>query len=97
MKIDTNDFLTPEQAMAEIGCSRRALYRAMKRAVEDGNVIKATLLGREFITRAAVPVIAKYYFPWGSEERSAAAKAWGQKGGLTKAANRVKQSRKRSS
>lgn len=93
MKIETKDYMTVPQAMAAVNCSRRALYRAMKRAVEDGNVITQEVLGRRLILRSAVPVISKYYFPFGSDRRSEMAKEWGSQGGSTKAANRRKASR----
>lgn len=93
MKIETKDYLTVPQAMAAVNCSRRALYRAMKRAVEDGNVITQEVLGRRLILRSAVPVIEKYYFPFGSDRRSEMAREWGSQGGSTKAANRRKASR----
>lgn len=93
MKIETKNYLTVPQAMAAVDCSRRALYRAMKRAVEDGNVITQEVLGRKMILRSAIPVIAQYYFPFGSDRRSEMAKEWGGRGGTAKAANRRAESR----
>ena len=97
MKIETNDYMTVPEAMAAVDCSRRSLYRAMQRAVEAGATVYATVLGRRVILRSALPAIKANYFPFGSDERSAMAKVWGATGGATKAANRLKQSRRRSS
>lgn len=93
MKIETQDYMTVPQAMAAVDCSRRALYRAIKRASEEGNVVTQEVLGKRFILRSAVPILAKYYFPFGSDQRSEMAKKWGAQGGSTKAANRRKVSR----
>ena len=96
MKIETQDFLTVAQAMAVVDCSRRALYRAIKRAADEGAVVTQEVLGRRLILRSAIPVIKKHYYPFGSDKRSEMAKQWGAKGGSTKAANRRK-SRRQSS
>lgn len=96
MKIETQNYLTVPQAMVAVECSRRALYRAMKRAAEEGNVVTEEVLGRRLILRSAIPVIKKHYFPFGSEQRSEMAKQWGSRGGTAKAANRRK-SRRQSS
>lgn len=88
MKIETKDFLTVPEAMAAVGCSRRALYRALDRATEAGVSTTQEVLGRRLILRAAVPAIKAHYYPAGSDKRSKAAKVWGAAGGATKAANR---------
>ena len=96
MKIETQDYLTVPQAMAAVDCSRRALYRAIKRATDEGNVVTQEVLGKRFVLRSAVPILSKYYFPFGSDQRSEWAKKWGSQGGTAKAANRRK-SRRQSS
>ena len=100
VKVNIREVKRPEldaklvaQSIAEQLQNRVAFRRAMKRAVEDGNVITQEVLGRRLILRSAVPVIAKYYFPFGSDRRSEMAKEWGSQGGSTKAANRRKASR----
>lgn len=87
MKIELDDFLTSDQAAEELGCNRRALYRAKKRAEKDGHVVTATVLGRAVFPRKALAVIRQYYFPYYSEAHQRMVAEWGRRGGTQKRIN----------
>ena len=94
MKIDLDKFLTIEQLMNRIGCSRRAVFRVMRKAKEDGKThYFVEVLGRTLIPVDKVEDLTQYYQPFGSERRSAAAKAYGKMGGTQKRINREKAAR----
>lgn len=94
MKIDLDKYVTIEQLMARIGCSRRAVYRVMRRAKDDGKTHYFTeLLGRVLIPVDKVADLTNYYLPFGSDRRSAAAKEFGRRGGTQKRINREKAAR----
>lgn len=87
MKIETNNYLTVAEAMEELGCPRRAVYRAIARAKLAGHDVTETVLGREMIVRKMLPTLKRFYFPYYSEAHQAMVKEWGRKGGSTKAKN----------
>ena len=94
MKIDLEKFLTIEQLMNRIGCSRRAVFRVMRKAKDDGKThYFLEVLGRTLVPVDKVEDLAQYYEPFGSERRSAAAKAYGKMGGTQKRINREKAAR----
>jgi hypothetical protein len=94
MKIEINDFLTIEQAAKAVGCNRRALYRAMKRAAEAGLPTTVTILGKTVVPRAAVAGIKSHYFPYYSENHQKMVKVWGAAGGTQKGINSRKRATK---
>ena len=94
MKIDLDKFLTIEQLMTKIGCSRRAVFRVMRKAKDDGKTnYFVEVLGRTLVPVDKVEDLAQYYEPFGSERRSAAAKEYGRLGGTQKRINREKAAR----
>ena len=95
MKIDTAIHATIEEAAAELGASRRAIYRMIQRAVDAGEAdVFVSAFGRTFLVRSRLKAVAKaYYFPRGSEQRTRLAKQWGAKGGTQKRINREKKAK----
>lgn len=94
MKIDLEKFLTIEQLMKKIGCSRRAVFRVMRKAKDEGKESYfVEVLGRTLIPVDKADDLAQYYQPFGSERRSAAAKEYGRRGGTQKRINREKAAR----
>ncbi len=87
MKIETDDYLTVEDAMAALGCSKRGVYRSAARAVESGHDVFAELFGIRLIRRAAIAAMKKHYYPYYSKAHQARVKEWGSKGGTAKARN----------
>lgn len=87
MKIDLADYLTPQQAADELGCNRRALYRAKKRAEAEGHVVTTTLLGKSVFPRKALAVLRNYYYPYYSEAHQRMVSEWGRRGGTQKRIN----------
>jgi hypothetical protein len=94
VKIDTDDYLTFEEATEAVGCSPRSLYRAIDAAEGDGVQVTAVLFGKRLVLRKMLDAIRARYFPFGSRRRSEMAVQCGQRGGLTKAANRRRRVRK---
>jgi hypothetical protein len=66
MKIDLDKFLTIDQFLAQTGMSRRAAFRAMRRAAEDGKHLTVKVLGRTLIPKIMVPALEAYWQPFGS-------------------------------
>lgn len=94
MKIDLDKFLTIEQLMRKIGCSRRAVFRVMRKAKDEGKASYFTeVLGRTLISADKAEDLSQYYEPFGSDRRSAAAKEYGRRGGTQKRINREKAAR----
>ena len=87
MKIETDDYLTVEDAMAALGCSKRGVYRSAARAVESGHDVFAELFGIRLIMRSAIAAMKKHYYPYYSKAHQARVKEWGSKGGSAKAKN----------
>ena len=87
MKIETDKFLTPIEAGKMIGANTRAAYRAIKRAEAAGNKVTVELFGRTLVPVEAVPVLAKFYFPYYSEAHQKMVKEWGRRGGTQKGIN----------
>lgn len=92
MRIDTDQYLTINEAAKTLGMPRRTLYRAIERAREAGQETVVEVLGRPCISRKSLPVISAHYYPWNSPEHHRMARQWGAKGGTQKAANRRKRS-----
>ena len=88
MQIDTENYLTAAQAAEELGACKRAVYRAMARATEDGKETFVKIFGRSLLPRNRLDVLKAYYYPPYSEAHQANVKKWGAAGGSTKAANR---------
>jgi hypothetical protein len=84
---ELDKYITAEAVEAELGCSRRAVWRLIARAEAAGHKVSEMIFGRRVILKKALPTLAGLYYPVGSENRSAAAKAWGHQGGTAKAAN----------
>lgn len=93
MKIDTDKHLTVAQATKALGMSRRALYRAMDRAEEEGVIVSVSILSRRLILRDKLDAIKARYFPFGSQRRHEMQVRWGRVGGLTKKANERRRKR----
>ena len=87
MKIETNDYLTVEDAMVALGCSKRGVYRSAARAAESGHDVFAELFGIRLIRRSAIAAMKQHYYPYYSEAHQAHVKEWGSKGGSAKAKN----------
>lgn len=90
MKIDTENYLTATQVAEELGASKRAVYRAMARATEDGKETFVTLFGRSLLPRSRLAVLKAYYYPPYSEAHQANVKKWGAAGGSAKRDNRLR-------
>ncbi len=89
MLIDTQDYLTIAQATRFVGGTKRAVYRAAKRARDDGaGELIGRVLGRAVIHKSAIPTLKRYYYPATAKHSKAMQRAWGRAGGLRKAANR---------
>lgn len=84
MKIDTDKFLTVEQAGERIGANRRAAYRAIKRATDAGKQVTVELFGKTLVPVEAVPVLKEFYFPYYSDAHQKKVKEWGAAGGNTR-------------
>jgi len=89
MKIDTENYLTAAQVAEELGACKRAVYRAMARANEDGKETFVRIFGRSLLPRNRLDILKAYYYPPYSEAHQAKVKEWGAAGGATKAANRA--------
>lgn len=85
MKIDLEKLMTVAEARDAIGCSPRAIWRAIQRAGRDGVVVE--VLGRTMVRKDRLEVIRQHYYPYYSEAHQAQVKEWGRKGGSAKAAN----------
>ena len=90
MKIDTENYLTAAQAAEELGACKRAVYRAMARATEDGKETFVKIFGRSLLPRNRLAVLKAYYYPPYSEAHQAKVKEWGASGGSTKRDNRLR-------
>ena len=84
MKIDTSNYMTCQQVMAELGCPRRAVYRAAKRAEDDGCVVRAEILGRSVFLRSGLPALKAHYYPYYSDAHQLMVREWGRRGGSAK-------------
>lgn len=98
MKIDPTQYLTIAEAAEAIGApGRRAVYRAINRAKEDGEETTASLFGKTLVKREAIETLKAYYFPFGSEQRHELAVYYGSLGGTKKQQNWRKANRSRGS
>lgn len=94
MKIDPAQYLTIKEAATAIGApNKRAVYRAINRAREDGEEPTVSVFGRTLVKKAAIDSLKAYYFPFGSEQRHQAAIFWGGLGGKKRQANLRKSAR----
>ena len=94
MKIDPAQYLTIKEAAAAIGApNKRAVYRAINRAKDDGEEPTVSIFGRTLVKKAAIDGLKAYYFPFGSEQRHAASIFWGSIGGTKRQENRRKAAR----
>lgn len=84
MKLDTEKYLTVADLALAMGATVRAAQRAVLRAVEAGEIEVVTLYGKRLVRRSDVAKVDKFYFPFGTDKRSAMARAAGAKGGTTK-------------
>lgn len=85
MKIETDDYITMAEARDILDASPRGFYRAVRRAgLEECSV---ELWGIRLIKKAKLNLIRENFYPFGSEQREEALKAWGCAGGTAKAAN----------
>jgi len=90
VKIETKELLTAEEAAAMLGCNKRALYRAAKRAEAAGHVCKRELFGKTLFVRAAMGAVKEHYYPRYSEAHQKMVKKWGAAGGRQKGINYAK-------
>lgn len=90
--IDPKDYLTVEQAISKIGCSRRSIYRIIQR-LPEGAVVK--MFNRTLIHKSMLPQFKKEYAPFGSTRRHEISVAAGHKGGTQKGVNYAKARRSR--
>jgi biotin operon repressor len=95
--MNVEDYLTITEAQAALGCSRRAIYRAIERAREAGHTVTETIYGRTLVPKTAIETLRRFYFPYYSPQHQAMVKKWGASGGLTKARNAEREKKKSSS
>jgi len=82
MKIDTEELLTIEEAARALGApNKRPVYRALKRAAEQGKELSVKLYGKTLIPRSTVEILKQYYYPYYSESHQRMVKQWGAAGG----------------
>lgn len=93
MKFDPTDYMTLGEAQKALGCSRRALYRAIERCGRENCTV--TILGKTVVPRAKLEAIRQHYYPYYSEQHQAMVREWGRRGGAQKAINARKTTRKR--
>jgi hypothetical protein len=89
MKINTDDYLTAQQAADAMKTNKRAVWRARARAEKDGKETFVLIFGRTLLPRNRLPVLRSYYFPGkGAYQKAnkAKVKAWAASGGRAKAA-----------
>jgi hypothetical protein len=89
VNIDTEDYLTAQQAADAMKTNKRAVWRARARASADGKETFVLLFGRTLLPRNRLPVLRSYYFPRSGEyhrKNKAKVKAWAASGGRAKAA-----------
>lgn len=81
MKIDLDQYLTIDQTCEALGCNRRAVYRAIKRAKAAGKDVSVVVLGKILVLKKAVATVKQFYFPYYSEAHQRMVKQWGAAGG----------------
>ena len=93
MILDTDDYLTREQAAKAAGCSLSSFYRSIRRAEKaTGKKIGTEVFGITIYHRDALEVIKHHFFPYYSDRHQELVKTWGARGGETKARNRRRSS-----
>lgn len=85
MKIDTQKYLTVSEAMEELCCSRRSLYRAMDRVGKD--TVSEEFFSRRLILRSKLGLLRDHFYAYYSDAHQKMVKEWGSRGGTAKAEN----------
>ena len=85
MKLDTQNYVTADEAAALLGCGKRTLWRSIDRAGRAE--VTETVFGRLLIKRSKLPLIEKYYFRRGTDRAHQAAVDFGRRGGTQKHLN----------
>lgn len=88
MKLDTQNYLTADEAAAILGCGKRTLWRSIERA--GRSEVTETVFGRLLIRRAKLPLIENYYFRRGTDRAHRAAVESGRRGGTQKRLNALR-------
>lgn len=86
--INLDDYLTIKQAQEAMGCSLRAVWRAIDRVGRDK--ITVSVLGRTLVPKGKLNLLKANYFPYYSPEHQSMVKIWGAQGGTKRAANMKK-------
>jgi len=92
MQINTEDYLTAQEAAVAMKTNKRAVWRARARANAAGKETFVLLFGRTLLPRSRLPVLRSYYFPGkGAYQKAnkAKVKAWAAAGGVAKAVSRA--------
>lgn len=96
MKIDLDKYVTMDEFIERIACSRRAGYRIRAKAIRDGKADAfLKILGKTLILKTRIAELEAYYEPFGSARRSERAKGYGHLGGTQKRINRARAARLR--
>lgn len=85
MKLDTNNYVTPDEAAALLGCGKRTLWRSIERAGRDE--VTEVVFGRLLVKRSKLPLIEKHYYRRGTDRAHQIAVSSGSKGGTQKHLN----------
>jgi hypothetical protein len=83
--MNTDNLLTPDEAIAEIGCSKQTFWRALKRAGRDEIVVY--LFNKMLIRKDRLNRIRQHYYQHGSEAAHRVAVESGRAGGTQKGVN----------
>jgi hypothetical protein len=90
--IRLEDYMTVQEARAAIGCSPRAIWRAIARVGRERVVVE--ILGRTMVRKANLDEIKAHYYPYYSEAHQAMVREWGRRGGTQKGVNAKKAARR---
>ena len=84
--IDLSQYMTTREVQEALGCSPRAVWRAIERAGgREGICVK--VLNRTLILKDKLDLLKAHYYPYYSDAHQANVKLWGAMGGHTRAAN----------
>ena len=92
MKIETEDYLTAQEAAAAMKTNKRAVWRARARANAAGKETFVLIFGRTLLPMSRLPVLRSFYYPAKGEyqrKNKAMVKAWAASGGRALAASRA--------
>ncbi len=92
ISLNLDDYMTVQEAREAIGCSPRAIWRAIARAGRERVVVE--ILGRTLVKKASLDEIKAHYYPYYSEAHQAMVKEWGRRGGTQKGINAKKAARR---